>query len=60
MVEFACTVRISLRRQLRMLETEGPGSRSYQRASLVGRALGAGLGLVVVFILYLMVFKPAA
>jgi hypothetical protein len=43
-----------------MLETEGPGSRSYQRASLVGRALGAGLGLVVVFILYLMVFKPAA
>lgn len=46
--------------QLRMLETEGPGTRSYQRVSLVGRALGAGLGLVVVFILYLMVFKPAA
>jgi uncharacterized membrane protein len=47
-------------RQLRMLETEGPGSRSYQRVSLVGRALGAGLGLVVISILYLMVFKPGA
>lgn len=51
---------VVLGRQLRMLETEGPGTRSYQRVSLVGRALGAGLGLVVVFILYLMVFKPAA
>ncbi len=51
---------VVLGRQLRVLETEGPGSRSYQRVSLVGRALGAGLGLVVVFILYLMVFKPAA
>ena len=51
---------VVLGRQLRMLETEGPGSRSYQRVALVGRALGAGLGLVVVFILYLMVFKPAA
>jgi len=52
--------RVVLGRQLRMLETDGPGSRSYQRVSLVGGALGAGLGLVVIFILYLMVFKPAA
>ena len=51
---------VVLGRQLRMLETDGPGTRSYQRVSLVGRALGAGLGLVVVFILYLMVFKPTA
>jgi uncharacterized membrane protein len=48
-----------LRRQIRLFETEGPGSRAYRRAALAGRALGAGTGLVVVAILYLMVFKPA-
>jgi uncharacterized membrane protein len=47
-----------LRRQLRLLEAEGPASVAYRRVSLLGRGLGAGLGLVVIFILYLMVFKP--
>ena len=47
-----------LRRQLRLLEAEGPGTAAYRRLSLIGRGLGAGFGLVVVFILYLMVFKP--
>ena len=47
-----------LRRQLKVLETEGPTSATYQRISLLGRALGAGLGLVVITMLYLMVFKP--
>ena len=32
--------RVVLGRQLRMLDTDGPGSRSYQRVSFVGRALG--------------------
>ncbi len=49
-----------LRRQLRLLEAEGPSTAGYQRVSLIGRGLGAGLGLVVIFILYLMVFKPGA
>ncbi len=48
-----------LRRQIRLLEAEGPGSRAYRRVSLAARALGAGAGLAVVAILYLMVFKPA-
>jgi uncharacterized membrane protein len=47
-----------LRRQLRVLKTEGPTSTVYQRLSLLGRGLGAGLGLVVIIMLYLMVFKP--
>ena len=48
-----------LRKQRRLIETEGPATPSYQRVSLLGRGLGAGAGLVVVIILYLMVFKPA-
>jgi uncharacterized membrane protein len=46
------------RRQRRVLEAEGPSSASYKRVSLLGRGLGGGLGLVVIMILYLMVFKP--
>jgi uncharacterized membrane protein len=49
-----------LRKQLRLFEAEGPTSGSYQRVSLLCRGLGAGLGLVVIFILYLMVFKPGS
>jgi hypothetical protein len=48
-----------LRRQIRLLQAEGAASRAYRRVSLLARALGAGTGLVVVAILYLMVFKPA-
>ena len=47
-----------LRRQIRLFDTEGPGSASYRRVSLLGRALGAATGLIVVAILYLMIFKP--
>ena len=48
-----------LRRQIRLMETTGVATSSYQRISLLGRGLGAGTGLVVIVILYLMVFKPA-
>jgi uncharacterized membrane protein len=51
---------VVLGKQVRALEAEGPASRSYRRASLLGRGLGAGMGLIVVLILYLMVFKPSA
>jgi uncharacterized membrane protein len=47
-----------LRRQIRLLEAEGPATPAYHRVSLLGRGLGGGFGLVVIFILYLMVFKP--
>ena len=49
-----------LRKQRRLSEGTGPESSSYRRVSLLGRGLGAGLGLIVVGILYLMVFKPWA
>jgi uncharacterized membrane protein len=52
--------RFVLVKQLGLLETTGPTSATYRRISLAGRGLGAGVGLVVLFILYLMVFKPAA
>ena len=48
-----------LQKQLRLFEAEGSTSSSYQRASALGRALGAGLGLTVIMLLYLMVFKPS-
>lgn len=47
-----------LRQQVALLETQGPASASYRRVSFFGRVLGAGVGLVIVTILYLMVFKP--
>jgi len=47
-----------LRRQVRLLEAEGPATAAYHRVSLLARGLGGGVGLVVILILYLMVFKP--
>lgn len=47
-----------LRQQIQLLEAGRPDSNTYKRVSLLGRALGGGLGLIVVIILYLMVFKP--
>jgi len=47
-----------LRGQLRLMEAGGVATSSYRRLSLFGRGLGAGSGLVVIVILYLMVFKP--
>jgi uncharacterized membrane protein len=47
-----------LRKQIELFNTQGPASAVYRRASLLGRALGAGTGLVIVLLLYLMVFKP--
>ena len=49
-----------LRKQITLLEQAGPASKSYRRISLLERVLGAGVGLVVVVILYLMVAKPGA
>jgi uncharacterized membrane protein len=45
-------------KQRGLFDTKGPASISYRRVSLLGRGLGAGLGFVVVVILYLMVLKP--
>ncbi len=49
-----------LHKQIGLFNTKGPASTSYRWVSLLGRGLGAGTGLVVVIILYLMVFKPGA
>lgn len=51
---------VVINRQIGLFEAEGSASPRYRRVSLVGRALGAGTGLVVVLILYIMVFKPGA
>lgn len=45
-------------RQIRLFDAEGPATASYRRTALLARALGAGVGLAAVLILYLMVFKP--
>jgi len=49
---------VALRKQIRLFETEGPASGPYKRMSMLGRILGAAAGFIVIYILYLMVFKP--
>ena len=49
----------TLRDQIRVLESEGPGSGEYQRLAARGRTLGIVLGIIVVVIVFLMVTKPA-
>jgi uncharacterized membrane protein len=47
-----------LHKQRALFDTKGAASAPYRRRSLLGRGLGGAVGLVVVVILYLMVFKP--
>ena len=49
---------VVLHRQIRLFGAEGSTSNSYRRISTLSRALGAGNGLVVLALLYLMIFKP--
>lgn len=48
----------TLSRQIRVLAADGPESETYRRLENRGRILGAFLGVVVLAILVLMVFKP--
>jgi uncharacterized membrane protein len=48
----------TLRDQIRVLESAGPGSEEYQRLATRGRTLGIVLGIIVVVIVFLMVTKP--
>ncbi len=47
-----------LHRQIRLFNSEGPATAQYRRISLLGRVFGAGTGFLVIFLLYIMVFKP--
>lgn len=49
----------TLRDQIRLLESEGPGSEEYQRLAARGRGVGIVLAIIVVVIVFLMVTKPA-
>jgi len=48
-----------LRRQIAVLEAQGPGAAEYRRLAASARRIGAIVGIVVLIILYLMVMKPA-
>jgi uncharacterized membrane protein len=48
----------TLRRQIEVLQSEGPRSEEYQRLARRGNALGVGLAVVVIGIVFLMVTKP--
>jgi hypothetical protein len=48
----------TLSRQIRVLAAEGPQSASYRQLESRGRILGAVVGVLVLAILVLMVFKP--
>ncbi|HEV8682313.1 MAG TPA: DUF2269 family protein [Actinomycetota bacterium] len=49
----------TLRRQIHVLEAEGPGSEEFQWLSRRGTILGIVLGIMVVMIVGLMVLKPS-
>jgi uncharacterized membrane protein len=49
----------TLRRQIAAAESGGADSSEYTAAAWRGTVLGIVLGLMVLFIIYLMVFKPA-
>ena len=49
----------TLRDQIRVLESEGPGSDAYQRLASRGRSVGIVRAIIVVVIIFLMVTKPA-
>jgi uncharacterized membrane protein len=48
----------TLRRQIAALETSGPDSDEYRRLARWGQIVGIALGVAVLLILLLMVFKP--
>jgi uncharacterized membrane protein len=48
----------TLRRQIEVLEKEGPESAEYQRLSARGTRVGMSAAVPVILILFLMVFKP--
>ena len=50
---------VMLNRRLRLLESQGPSSTAYRRASLWNRLLGGGAGAAILTIVYLMVLKPS-
>lgn len=48
----------TLRRQIRALEEQGPGSEDYRRLSTRGTVVGILLAIMVIVIVFLMVTKP--
>jgi uncharacterized membrane protein len=48
----------TLRREIEVLETSGPSDPEFLKLSTRGAALGGVLGVIVILILALMVFKP--
>ena len=48
----------ALRNQIRTLESDGPGSEAYQAAARRQTIFGIAFAPLLLFILYLMVFKP--
>lgn len=48
----------TLRKQIRVLETEGPGADEYKRLSTRSTIIGVSAAIPVVVIVFLMVLKP--
>jgi uncharacterized membrane protein len=49
----------TLRKQIALLETRGPDDADFRRVSARGQMLGGILGVIVLVIIWLMVFKPS-
>jgi uncharacterized membrane protein len=48
----------TLRKQIQLIEAEGPQSPEFRRLAGRGRAVGISLGVIVIAIVFLMVTKP--
>jgi uncharacterized membrane protein len=48
----------ALSRQIKALESHGPASPAYQRASSVAAGVGLFMGVLLIAVVFVMVFKP--
>ena len=48
----------TLRKQIALVESEGPDSEAYRAVANRGMVIGIILGVIVLVIIYLMVFQP--
>ena len=55
---FIAFTAVAVHRQIALFDSAGPSSPLYRRTAMFARLSGAGVGIVILTMVYLMVFKP--